>query len=80
MLISYDPVVKAAYIKLDHKAKVARTVRISQDTFVDLNARGRLIGVELLHPASANLGPIVIRFRCPDLRKIHPRKLQEVVA
>jgi uncharacterized protein YuzE len=80
MLISYDPIVKAAYITLDHTAKVARTVRLSDNTSVDLNARGRLIGVELLHPASAKLGPIASRFRCPDLRKIHPRKLQELVA
>lgn len=80
MLISYDPVAEAAYIKLDHKSKVARTVRVSDDMVVDLNARGRLIGVELLDPASANLRIIANQFHCPQLSKIHPRKLQAVFA
>lgn len=80
MLISYDPVAESAYIKLDHKSKVARTVRVSDDILVDLNGRGRLIGVELLRPASANLHRIASKFHCPELSKIHPRKLQEVFA
>ena len=80
MLISYDPVAQSAYIKLDHKSKVARTVRVSDDMLADLNTRGRLIGVELLHPASANLRLIASRFHCPELSKIHPRKLQAVFA
>ena len=71
---------EAAYIKLNLKKKVARTVRLSDDTIVDVDRRGQLIGVELLHPASANLRPIAQRYHCPELFKIHPKKLQAVFA
>ncbi len=80
MLISYDPAVKAAYIKINMRRKVARTLRLSENVLVDLDRNGRLIGVELLHPASANLRPVANRFHCPQLSKIRPKKLHEVFA
>ena len=80
MIVSYDSVAEAAYIKLGQKSRVARTVRVSDDILVDLDRRGQVIGVELLHPRSANLRNLASRFHCPELSKIHPRKLQEAIA
>ena len=80
MLISYDPTAEAAYIKIDLKRKVARTIRLSDDMLVDLDRNGQLIGVELLHPASANLRSVATRFHCPELSRIRPKKFHEVIA
>ena len=80
MLISYDPTAEAGYIKVNLRRKVARTIRLSEDMLVDVDRKGHLIGVELLHPASANLRTIANRFHCPELLKIRPKKLHEVFA
>ncbi len=50
MKVTYDQQADALYIELDD-APVSRTVHIDRGTLVDLDAQGRLIGVELIRPA-----------------------------
>jgi uncharacterized protein YuzE len=51
MKVDYDQQADALYVTLTAEAEVARTVQIDQGTLVDLDSRGRLIGVELIRPA-----------------------------
>ena len=74
MLISFDPEVKALYIQLKDN-KVSRTVEFAPQTFVDLDSRGDLIGVEMLQPGTLTitiqvLKKISTQFNAPMLRRI----------
>jgi len=80
MLISYDNLADAVYIQLQPEAKVARTVEVAPETFVDLDEHGELIGVELLNPTTLILRKLAKKYRRPELSAVHPQKLQEAVA
>ncbi len=80
MIISYDNVAEAVYIKLKPEGRVARTIEFAPETFVDLDRDGDLIGVELLHPGTLVLRRLAKTYRRPELSKINPAKLQEAVS
>lgn len=80
MIVSYDSLAEAVYIKIKPEGKVHRTVEFAPETFVDLDENGDLIGVELLNPGQLILKRIGKRFHRPELGKIDPAKLQEAVS
>ena len=80
MIISYDSLAGAVYIKLRPEAKVARTVEFAPETFIDLTEDGELIGVEMLNPGQLILKRLAKEFHRPELSKINTQKLQEAVA
>jgi uncharacterized protein YuzE len=51
MRVTYDETADAAYIYLLEDGEVARTDTIDEGTFVDVDAAGTLIGIEILTPA-----------------------------
>ena len=77
MIISYDNLADAVYIKIKPEAKVARTVEFAPETFVDLDDNGDLIGIEMLNPGQLILKRIAKKFHRPELSKVHPNRLQE---
>jgi uncharacterized protein YuzE len=73
MKVAYDQQADALYIELGNAA-VARTVQIDRGTLVDLDARGWLLGVELIRPARPwPLAEILNRFPAgsADARLLH---------
>ncbi|RLE57278.1 MAG: DUF2283 domain-containing protein [Thermoprotei archaeon] len=62
--ISYDPVADALYIRL-RDDKVADSVEICRDIIIDYNAKGEVIGVEILNfskkDREVNLNEVVLR-------------------
>jgi uncharacterized protein YuzE len=51
MKVEYDQQADALYIELNGAAEVARTVEIDPGTLVDVDADGKLLGVEVIRPA-----------------------------
>lgn len=45
--IEYDPAVDALYVYA-HKAKIHKTIPLSDRLFFDVDKQGRLVGIELL--------------------------------
>ena len=80
MLVSYDNIADAVYIQLQADVPVAKTIEFAPETFVDLDAHGELIGVELLNPSTLILRRVAKKFHRPELSAVHPNKLQEAVA
>ncbi len=80
MIVSYDNIADAMYIQIDPVAKVAKTVEFAPETFVDLDSKGRLIGIEMLNPVGLVLKRIAKKFHHPELSRIKTRLLQEAVA
>lgn len=80
MIVSYDNVAVALYIKLKVDLVVAETIEFAPDTFIDLTADGELIGIEMLNPTGLVLKKIARKFHLPELFKVHPRKLQQAIA
>ena len=80
MIVSYDNLAGAVYIKIRPEVKVARTVEFAPETFVDLDKDGELIGIEMLNPGQLILKRIARKFHRPELFKVHPHKLQEAIA
>lgn len=52
LTIEWDSKARAAYISVS-KNKVARTLEVSTDITVDLDSRGRMVGIEWIAPAGA---------------------------
>lgn len=80
MIISYDNLAEAIYIKIKPEAKIARTVEFAPETFVDLAKDGDLIGIEMLNPGRLILKRIAKKFHRPELSKIYPHRIQGVIA
>ena len=59
---------------------VHKTIEFAPETFVDLDAKGDLIGIEMLNPAQIILKRIAKKFHHPELSKVHTRKLQAAIA
>ena len=84
--ITYDPQAKASYIALSDE-QVAKTVEYADFINLDLNAKGHLIGIELLwvQPRKVTvqihqkLNSLADKYHIPDLRRLHPEKLAEVL-
>lgn len=79
MIVSYDSLAEAVYIKLKPEGKVHETLEFAPETFADLDENGDLIGVELLNPGVLVLKRLAKHFHRPELAKIDPSKLQEAV-
>jgi len=78
MTITFDSEAKALYVKV-REGKVAKTIEFSPETFVDLDDKGHLIGVEMLNPGNltiqktrvlAPLQKIATKFHQPALNNI----------
>ena len=76
-MISFDPLAKAMYIALE-EGKVKRTIEFAPETFIDLDDKGNLIGIELLNPGTLMLRKLAKKYHRPELGKIHIRPLQKV--
>jgi uncharacterized protein YuzE len=55
MHLTYDPTVNVAYIRLRKKRAKVTTVAVSDELNVDIDANGRVYGIELLN-ANQQLG------------------------
>ncbi len=80
MIISYDSVADAVYIKIAPEAKVARTVEFAPETFVDLTEDGELVGIEMLNPGQLVLKQLAKKFHRPELSRIDTEKIQQAIA
>ena len=80
MIVSYDNLADAVYIKIKPEAKVSQTVEFAPETFVDLDKDGDLIGIEMLNPGYLILKRIAKKFHRPELSKVHTEKLHEAIA
>lgn len=80
MIISYDSLAQAIYIKLKPEAKVAKTIEFAPETFVDLDRDGDLIGIEMLNPGQLILKRIAKKFNRPELSRVHTQRLKEAYA
>ena len=76
MKISFDTLAKAVYIELERR-KVAKTKEFAPEVFLDLDYKGRLIGVELLNPGTLYLKKVAKSFHKPELAKVHPKVIAE---
>jgi uncharacterized protein YuzE len=46
--VTYDPKAKALYISLDEGSKVAKTIPLGSDRYLDVDENGKAIGLEIL--------------------------------
>ena len=84
--VTYDPQAKASYIALRNEP-VAKTVEYADFINLDLDAKGRLVGIELLwvRPRMVTvqihdkLAQLATKYHVPDLRRLHPEKLTEIL-
>ncbi len=83
MNIRIDTEARAIYLEFRHD-RVARTVEFAQEAFIDLDNRGRLLGVELLNPGvlDVQLRKIARRYHVPDNRHIRSelKKARELIS
>jgi uncharacterized protein YuzE len=52
MKLEYDKAVDAAYLSVERRIKkgeVKKTVEVNKDIFIDLNNKGKLLGIEILN-------------------------------
>ena len=77
MNIRIDTEARAVYMEFKPD-KVARTVEFAPETFVDLDSKGHLLGIELLNPGTLEiqLRKISKRFNIPDNKHLRV-KLRE---
>ena len=54
MKITYDKIANAAYLYLKKAQKVTKTLPVSDDIIIDLDAKGGVLGIEILN-ASKNI-------------------------
>ena len=61
----YSTDADALYIEVEAVRRVARTVEVSPSCLVDLDAEGRLLGIELLNPSTSylSIAEVVTRWR-----------------
>jgi uncharacterized protein YuzE len=70
MIVTYDILAEAFYFQLKSEAKIARTVEVDVNTYLDLDEHGSLIGVEVLHPDPSQLRRVAQKHCVPELSKI----------
>lgn len=80
MLVTYDTLVDAMYIKLKPEAVVAKTVELDDSAILDLDKQGDLVGIEVLNMRQKGvLRQIAIKYHRPELRAIDMAKLHDAV-
>ena len=84
--IEFDPKARVAYIRLK-VGKIARTIEKTDHFLLDLNARGELLGIEILspHELSGNdfkslFSQISRKYKTLNARYIHPEYVPHVFA
>ena len=77
MKISIDTLAKAVYIEFKD-GKVAKTKEFAPETFLDFNANGELLGVEILNPRHITLHKIAKRYHLPALNRLPVRPLKRI--
>jgi len=80
MIVSYDELADAVYIKIKPEGVVAKTIEFAPETFVDLTKDGELIGIEMLNPGNVILKRIAKKYHRPELFKVNTTKLQESIS
>ncbi len=67
MRLTYDQDSDALYVRLIDGERVSRTEQVDGGTLVDLDRRGRVLGIEVVKPARPwPLADVVERFDVPD--------------
>ena len=85
MQLTFDPDTKVLYITLadDQDYKVAKTVEFAQEVFIDLDERGKVLGIEMLNPGIYSfhfIEKIADQYKLPQLKRIqHPEKIEEII-
>jgi uncharacterized protein YuzE len=84
--IEFDPKAHVAYIRLK-SGKIAKTIEKSDHFLLDLNARGELLGIEILNPHELSrndftslFSQISRKYKTPNTRHIHPEFVPHVFA
>ncbi len=79
--IEIDPSVDAVYIRLSG-CRIASTRELDTDVMVDIDAKGKPVGIEFLDSARivAGLRKFQNRFHHPSLRRLRPSALQRLIA
>ena len=80
MIISYDNLAEAVYIKLKPEAKIAKTIEFAPETFIDIASDGELVGIEMLNPGNLVLKRLAKKFHRPELNRINTAKFKQAVA
>jgi len=81
-LMSWDPIARAAYIKLA-QGRVSETKEEGPGVYVDIGAKGKLLGLEILNPRNIQLTVmkrLAKKYSDPRLKKINPHHLGKVYA
>lgn len=82
-MLKIDKQAFAAYITL-RNAKVKKTIEFGEEVFLDLDANGNPIGIEIsdiTRPQKIELfHKIARKYHIPELNKFHPNALQKVFA
>lgn len=78
MVISFDTVAKAVYVKLTDN-KVVRTKEFAEEVFIDFDYKGNLVGVEMLNIEKLVLKKIAQKFHRPELSNINTAPLAKLV-
>ena len=82
---TYDPQTDTAYLQLVD-GDVVDTLEITKGVLADVDAAGKLLGVELLYasdlkPADRKaLKDLADKYDVPSLKKVHPELLSQVYA
>lgn len=58
MKIEYDPVHDLLYLSFDPEAKAAKTVTVAPGLHADLDAKGKLIGIEVIDASEVLKGRV----------------------
>lgn len=84
--VTYDPQAKASYISFSDNP-VTKTVEYADFINLDLDEKEHLIGIELLwvRPRQVTvqihrkLNQLAREYHMPELRRLHPEKLAEIL-
>jgi len=77
MRISIDPLAKATYVEFKDD-KVAKTKEFTPETFLDFNAKGELLGIELLNPCRVVFRKIAKKYHMPILNRLPIQPLKKI--
>lgn len=80
LIVTIDPVADILYIKI-RDAEVSITEEKKEGVLVDVDKRGNLVGLEVLHPKKVSLerrrifDRVARRYHIPSIRRVRPEHL-----
>lgn len=85
MQLTFDSDSRAMYINLTGRTDytVDKTIEMEPEVFVDLDKNGKILGIEILNPGFYSfhfLEKIAEQYNVPDLKRIHPEKIGELIS